>query len=269
MRQFGSCWLRPAKNIESEEASGWELLDKTLPPLLAGVGGTVDVIGFLSFKFFAAHVTGNLVVIAAVLVGGGPINPAQILAVPVFLIAVAVVWWIAKVSGKSGPSLARPLLLVQFVLLIGVLTFSVSGNPAANPHGLSACIAGMIAVSAMASQFALLRLALPDCPPSTAVMTGNLTNAVLSLLDTFAQGSPLLPGSGEQLRKTLPLVGGFLMGCLLGAFAVSWFGNWAWSLPVILAGVALMLSYAVNEQSASYEPQQLGRSGLPEGRFGA
>jgi uncharacterized membrane protein YoaK (UPF0700 family) len=175
------------------------------------------------------------------LVRGGPTSPARILAVPIFLFAVAVVGWIAKVSGKRGPSLARPLLLVQFVLLTGVLTFSVSNNPAANPHRLSACIAGMIAVSAMASQFALLRLTVPGGAPSTAVMTGNLTDAVLSLLDTFAQGSPLLPGSVERLRKTLRLVGSFLMGCLLGAFAFSCFGNWAWSVPVVLAGVALVL----------------------------
>ena len=230
-----------AKDIQTQEAADPECLQKILPPLLAGIGGAVDVIGFLSLNLFTAHVTGNLVVLAAVLVRGGPTNPAQILVVPVFLIAVAVVWWIAKVSGKRGPSLARPLLLVQFVLLTAVLTFSVSDNPASNPHGLSACIAGMIAVSAMASQFALLRLAVPGDAPSTAVMTGNLTNAVLSLLDRFAPDPPLLPGSRERLRKTLPLVGGFLMGCLLGAFAVSWFGNWAWSIPAVLAAVAFVL----------------------------
>jgi uncharacterized membrane protein YoaK (UPF0700 family) len=212
-----------------------------LPPLLAGVAGTVDVIGFLSFKMFTAHVKGNLVVIAALLVRGGPPNPTQILAVPVFLIAVAAVWWIAKASGKRGPALARPLLLVQLVLLTAVLIFSVSYKPAANPHGLSACITAMIAVSAMACQFALLRLVVPGGAPSTAVMTGNLTNAALSLLDALAGGPPLLQGPGDRLRKTLYLVGGFFLGCLLGAFAVSWLGNWAWSLPVGLAGVALVL----------------------------
>jgi hypothetical protein len=48
------------------------------------------------------------------------------------------------------------------------------GRPSTNPHGLMPSIAAMIAVSAMACQFALRRLALPKVV-STAVMTGNLT----------------------------------------------------------------------------------------------
>jgi len=51
------------------------------------------------------------------------------------------------------------------------ILYSVTHDPAANPRGLMAGIAAMIAVSAMASQFAFLRLALPVAP-STAVMTG-------------------------------------------------------------------------------------------------
>jgi uncharacterized membrane protein YoaK (UPF0700 family) len=104
----------------------------------------------------------------------------------------------------------------------------------------------MIAVSAMACQFALLRLALPVAP-STAVMTDNLTNAVLSLLDTLSRGEPLTEaskdrlGSEERLKKTLQLLVGFCAGCIMGAAAVSQLGPWAWSLPVVLAGVAVAL----------------------------
>src|SRR5207249_1834084 len=155
-------------------------LEKRLPPLLSAIAGMVDVIGFLSLGLFTAHVTGNLVVIAALLVRGGPPKTAQILAVPVFIVAVAAVWLIAKASDRRGPSLVWPLLLVQFLLLACVLVFSVVNDSAANPQGFMAGVAAMIAVSAMACQFALLRLAMPGAP-STAVMTGNLTSSVLSL----------------------------------------------------------------------------------------
>src|SRR5882672_9158370 len=60
-------------------------LQSRLPSLLSVIAGMVDVIGYLSLgKLFTAHVTGNLVVIAALLVRGGPPNLAQVLAVPVF-----------------------------------------------------------------------------------------------------------------------------------------------------------------------------------------
>jgi uncharacterized membrane protein YoaK (UPF0700 family) len=202
----------------------------------------VDVIGFVTLKLFTAHVTGNLVVIAALLVRRGPFDYAQILAVPVFLVAVAAVWIVAKASARRGPALARPLLAVQFLLLACVLIFSAIYNPAANPHGVIAGIIAMIAVSAMASQFALLRLAVPGGAPSTAVMTGNLTNAVLSLLDTLAPSEPLIKGPKERLDKTVQLVCGFFAGCLAGAAATSWLGDWAWSLPVLLAGVAIAIA---------------------------
>src|SRR5271154_2757746 len=57
-------------------------------------------------------------------------------------------------------------------------------DSAAHRDGLTTMVVAMIAVSAMACQFALLRLAVPGAP-STAVMTGNLTSGVLSLLDTL------------------------------------------------------------------------------------
>src|SRR5438045_550868 len=88
--------------------------EKRLPPLLSVIAGMVDVIGFLSLGLFTAHITGNLVVIAAMLVRGRPPNMAEVLAVPVFVIAVAAAWRIAKVLNKRGPALARPLLLIQF-----------------------------------------------------------------------------------------------------------------------------------------------------------
>jgi len=190
----------------------------------------VDVISFVSLKLFTAHVTGNLVVIAALLVRGGPPNLTQILAVPVFILAVAGVWLIGKAVNKHGPDLAKPLLLVQFLLLACALIFSISSNPAGNPHGFMAGIMAMIAVSAMACQFALLRLAVPGAP-STAVMTGNFTKTTLALLDSVWRKEPLMQNAGKQLKETVQPVAGFFAGCLMGAAAVSWLGDWSWALP--------------------------------------
>ena len=225
----------------SDDASALARSEKRLPALLSVIAGMVDVIGFLTLgNIFTAHITGNLVVIAAVLVRGGPLNLAQALAIPVFILAVAAVWLFARASGRHGPSLARRLLLMQFLLLAGGLIFSVITHPSANPHGLMAGIAIMIAVSAMASQYALLRLTVPDAP-ATAVMTGNLTNTVLSLLDTLSPIQPSMEGATERLKRSLHLLIGFLVGCVVAAAAVSLLGDWAWSLSVALAGLVAAL----------------------------
>src|SRR5215469_5033843 len=219
----------------SSRSEGW------LPTLLSVIAGMVDVIGFLSLGIFTAHVTGNIVVIAALIVRHSRVNPAQILAIPVFMLAVALTWVIAKASGKRGTGLMRPLLLFQFLSITCLLIFSAITKPSADPHGVMATIAAMIAVTAMACQFALLRLALPVAP-STAVMTGNLTNAVLGLVDLSSRSQPLMESDSRRLTGALHLLVGFFVGCLLATAALMYIGDWAWSLPAALAAVAVALS---------------------------
>ena len=214
-------------------------LEERLPPLLSVIAGMVDLIGFFTLgNVFTAHVTGNLVVAAAAAVRGGPWNLAQALAIPVFMLAVAAAWLIARASSLHRAVLTRLLLVIQFLLLAVVLVFSVTTAPSANPHGLMAGIAVMIAVSAMAFQYALLRLALPKVV-STAVMTGNLTNAVLSLLEMLSPQQPLMPVNLERLKSSLRLLSGFLVGCVVAAAAISVLGDWAWSIPTLLAAFAI------------------------------
>jgi len=229
-----------ASVTQSTDALDGARLETRLPALLSVIAGMVDVIGFLSLGLFTAHVTGNLVVIAALVVRGGPPHIAQILAVPVFMVAVAAAWLIGKASHRRGRALVRPLLLVQFLLLAGVLILAVITDSATDPHGLMAGVTALIAVSAMACQFSLLRLAVTGAP-STAVMTGNVTNTVLASLDTLFRTQPLTEGANERLKRTLNVVVGFFVGCVAGAAAVSLLGDWAWSLPVVLAAAAVAL----------------------------
>jgi len=208
--------------------------------LLSTIAGLVDVISFLTLKIFAAHVTGNLVLIAPVLGGGRSPKPDQDLAVPVFVLATAVAWLIARVSGLQGIRLVRLLLVGQFVLLAVVLLISIQHRPSVNQGGVMFTMDAMVAVSAIAFQFALLRIIIPNAP-STAVMTGNLSTSVLAFLDLMAR-KPLVKDARERLRKQFSLLLGFFGGCIAGAAAVRWWGDWAWSLPVLLAALTVPLT---------------------------
>src|ERR1700722_98756 len=108
----------------SDEELALSRLETWLPTLLSVIAGMVDLTGFLSLgNLFTAHITGNLVVVGALVVRGGRINPAQILAIPVFMLGVAATLLLARASGRRGPSLLRLLLLIQFLLLLCLLIF--------------------------------------------------------------------------------------------------------------------------------------------------
>src|SRR5215472_5785916 len=232
----------------SHDATVLSRPERWLPTLLSVIAGMVDLIGFLSLGIFTAHVTGNIVLVGALIVRHNRVNPAQILAIPVFMLAVAITWLIAKASGKRGIGLMRPLLLIQFLLMICLLIFSAAAKPSADPHGLMATIAAMIAVSTMGCQYALLRLTLPVAP-STAVMTGNLTNAVLGLMDMTSQTRPLIESDSRRLPGAVHLLVGFFAGCVLATAAVIYLGDWSWSVPAVLAAVAV--AFCQSEQPRS------------------
>jgi uncharacterized membrane protein YoaK (UPF0700 family) len=123
----------------ANDAMALARLEDRLPPLLSVIAGMVDLTGFFTLgNIFTAHITGNLVVAAAAAVRGGPLNLATILAIPVFVLALAAVWWIAWVYGRTEHGLARLLLSIQCLLLMVVLIFSVLTKPSANPHGVMA-----------------------------------------------------------------------------------------------------------------------------------
>jgi len=93
-----------------------------------------------------------------------------------------------------------------------------------------------------------LRLTLPVAP-STAVMTGNLTNAVLGLMDMTSRTQPLIESDSRRLPSALRLLVGFFVGCVLATPAVIYLGDWSWSVPAVLAAVAVALCQ--NEEPSS------------------
>jgi uncharacterized membrane protein YoaK (UPF0700 family) len=234
MNQMSNVTLRRARSMYPQAIlGGMENRMTRLPLLLSGIAGMVDTTGFLTLgNLFTAHVTGNLVVMAAALVRGERASTIQILIAPIFMVAVFFSWLIAKRSSRRGLSPLRVLLWVQFLLLGGVLIFGVLAAPAAQPKGVAAAIAATIAVCAMGCQFALLRVTLPGVP-STAVMTGHLTDIALSLFESNAS---------DRLKRSAQVLAGFLAGCVIAGLAVHLMEDGAWVLPTTLAALALFTS---------------------------
>src|SRR3979411_2363457 len=70
---------------------------KLLPTVLSVIAGSVDAIGFLGLGgLFTAHVTGNLVILAAHLASGGKAPFAPMLSVPVFVAALGLATLLAR-----------------------------------------------------------------------------------------------------------------------------------------------------------------------------
>lgn len=201
-----------------------------LPWILAVLAGSTDTIGFLGLNgLFTAHITGNLVVLAAHVVAGDPAVLSYILAVPVFVVVLFLTSRLARVLERRGFETLRPLLWVELGLLVAFLVLGIA-SPLTT-------LSGMCGVAAMAVQTALVQIALSGMP-ATAVMTTNVAHFVIALADLGDQ-----PAVRERARtrilQLLPVIVGFMLGCAAGAVLEAAFGLASLALPVLLALLAI------------------------------
>src|SRR5437870_7910997 len=93
-----------------------------LPTVLSTIAGAVDVIGFLALGgLFTAHITGNVVIVAAHYVTGGFSQIGPLLAVPVFMAVMGLVTLASSAIARAESPPLRPLLWLQTALLSGFL----------------------------------------------------------------------------------------------------------------------------------------------------
>jgi uncharacterized membrane protein YoaK (UPF0700 family) len=219
---------------------------KLLPSVLGLTAGAIDVIGFLGLGgLFTAHITGNLVILAAHLVSGGVAPVAHILSVPVFVAALGLTRLLAGGLETLGLATLRPPLALQALLLAGAFFFGVNAGAPFDPTEPRAVTAGLFAVAAMAVQNALVQISLTGAP-STAVMTTNITRFTMDL------GAVLLgrdvhevDSARRRARRTGPAIAGFAVGCGVGAASEAAYGLWSLVLPVGFALAALALEPSV------------------------
>jgi uncharacterized membrane protein YoaK (UPF0700 family) len=210
--------------------------------------GSADVIAFLALDgLFTAHITGNLVIVAAHLVGGDKAPVASLLSVPVFIVALGFTRLLAGGLASVGVPLLPPLLLLQLLLLAGFLVIGVAAGPVIHADAPIAIVAGMLGVSAMAVQNALVQISLKGVP-STAVQTTNITHLVMDIGEVWlGEGVPAdVARARDRVKRTWPVIVGFVAGSGLGAVCEAAIGPRALALPTGLALVALALTLVVH-----------------------
>lgn len=225
-----------------------------LPAALSVIAGVTDVTSWLLLGgFFSAHVTGNIVVIAADLVRGDAPDLAEVLAIPVFVVITA----LSTLGARRLGALATTALLgAQAVLLAGAAALSYATQASDDPKQALAVLIGMCAVAAMATQNAYLHL-VPECALSTAVVTGNLVTATVALTD-IARSRGTDRAARARWTGSWPLLAGFIVGCLVGACGATLLGDHAAIIPAILAVCLVIVASSrprtVPASAASTEP---------------
>jgi uncharacterized membrane protein YoaK (UPF0700 family) len=238
-----------AEQMIQKQNSNW-----LLPAALSTTAGATDVISFLALGgLFTAHITGNLVVLAAHYITGRFCEIAPLLSVPMFMVVLGIVT--LMFVRKPVLIARRALLVLQAVLLGCFLGFGVGFGPFPDPNNGMAVFVGMLGVAAMATQNGLVRLALPGAP-STAVMTTNVTQLTVDLA-TLVRGHSEqtdLPRVRRRADSTTVSVIGFAVGLALGAVFEIHFGLWSLIFPVILAVFAIPLGefWTASSDTASH-----------------
>jgi uncharacterized membrane protein YoaK (UPF0700 family) len=216
-------------------------MSRTLVITLAFVAGWVDASSFVGLHhIMAAHITGNLVILAAGIAAGfQDTDWLKVVILPVFFAGVMAVTVIHDryIALHDDPARhVRGMLIVEAVLIAGTGALGLLATLKGWTLGLWLALAVATPVTlAMALQNAIHRL-YPVVGPATTVMTGNITQFFIDCARRL-RGRPsrsLIDDMPRDESLTPILILAFGLGCVLGAVATVRAGNGAFLVPAAL-----------------------------------
>lgn len=209
--------------------------------VLSFISGFVDTAGFIAlFGLFTAHITGNLVLACTVFFDPGTNGnlSGKLLMLPVFIAAVLFTGYLVKYRMAN----ARQLVLAEAV---AIACFALVGSCLlpyrAGPSNSAVTAVASFAVIGMAIQSAYMREFFGSYAPNM-VMTGNITQFSIDLfyiVDYYlyrkkSNNPDEIKAINRSFQKVNTVLGGFLVGCVLGAFLVKSTGLICCLLPSLL-----------------------------------
>jgi uncharacterized membrane protein YoaK (UPF0700 family) len=210
--------------------------------LLSFNGGFVDTAGFLGLQgLFTAHVTGNFVTLGAALVLGSHGIIGKILALPVFILTIA----LARLGGSAMRARKLPVLRVFLAIEVGllVLFFALANifGPFPDADSPAALFTGFAGIAAMALQNAVQRVHLSELPPTT-LMTGSTTQATIDAIDLISGADPerAVAIRARFGRLSLSILY-FAAGCATSATLFWLVGFWGLGVAVLVGAAAALM----------------------------
>lgn len=211
--------------------------------VLTIIAGYCDALTFVAAdKIFSAHVTGNFIVFAYQMIKTTDGDAwIKLLTFPVFMLSVMAGGWIsARFANRHFLLLCEGTILLLAGIIAYFLGYIDNGDITWPMY-----LVTMIVVFAMGLQNAFGKLYAKETFGPTTMMTGNVTQFALDIRSFCISGfkdAAFLSG----INKGLITLGGFLLGCLLGAWTGQLFG-----LPGILVpGIAMIICYYSTRSSA-------------------
>jgi len=200
--------------------------------LLAYISGFVDTLSFIAlFGFFAAHVTGNFVLIAMSLMEMHHGLWIKLLAVPVFITAAALTRVFIIRCERNRRNAAKHVLIAQALLLTAFMGTAMAGAPLVRGDQPLALLTGLLAAAAMAIQNTAARTFLSNLPPTT-VMTGNLMQVIVDAVDLMLGHGPV-DTKRARLARLAPMLVAFIAGTLCGAIGYTTLGFLSLIVPIL------------------------------------
>ena len=213
---------------------------------LSAVAGYVDAAGFASLLgLFPAHITGELVADAIAVSSGHFAAHTHLWAFPVFVGAVVLATLVARIFRHYGLQ-ARAGLLALVTLALAMFSISDPISWLFNEGPLPVIVRGGFAIAAMGFQSALMRESLTGSCPTT-VMTGNLTQAVIEIVDQVVGKVTrrLLSESALRARRApvARVLIVFMFSAALGGWLTRSYGSLSVLLPTLVTAALMVQAW--------------------------
>ena len=207
--------------------------------LLSFNGGFVDTAGFLGLAgLFTAHVTGNFVTLAHAMVHGSEGIVGKVLALPEFILIIALARLTGTVLRAHHFPAMQILLGVKVAFLLAFFVLAVRYGPFPDANTPMALLTGFAGIAAMAMQNAVQRVHMSSLPPST-MMTGSTVQVTLDAVDLMTGAKPeTRPQVRTRFSRLALTICFFALGCAVAALMYVHVGFWCLALSVVVGLLA-------------------------------